>query len=98
MIQKNPVLVIDLSKIRHDAGIIITLCKKYGIQVAAVTKGFCALPEIAEVTNVDGLTPLDKQVKFLRATNDHLIVNITNTDHMYNVGDIWNSNRITNVY
>ncbi len=67
MTYKNPALVIDLQKIRHNARTITTLCQQYGIQVAAVTKGFCAIPEVAEAMLQGGCTmQADSRVKNLQ--------------------------------
>lgn len=67
MTKKNPALLIDLAKIRHNATIITTLCQKYGIQVAAVTKGFCAIPKVAEAMLEGGCSMLaDSRVKNLQ--------------------------------
>ena len=45
---KNPALVINLEKIEKNAKSIVNLCKKYGIQVAGVTKVTCAIPEVGK--------------------------------------------------
>lgn len=67
MMQKNPALVINLEKIRQNAHVITTLCATYGIQVAGVTKGFCAIPEVAEAMLFGGCTMLaDSRVKNLQ--------------------------------
>lgn len=44
-----PRVEISLDKIRYNAETIISLCKRNGIKVAAVTKVFCGIPEIAKV-------------------------------------------------
>ncbi len=65
--RKNPALIIDLQKIRHNARAVTILCGKYGVQVAAVTKGFCAIPEVAEAMLQGGCTMLaDSRMKNLR--------------------------------
>jgi len=38
---------VDLKKIKHNAEVLVSLCKKYGIEVAGVTKSFCGHPDIA---------------------------------------------------
>ncbi len=53
-----PRIEIDLSKIRTNAKVLTDLCKNAGIQVAGVTKVFCALPEIAEVLVESGVAML----------------------------------------
>ncbi|MBO4563351.1 MAG: alanine/ornithine racemase family PLP-dependent enzyme [Clostridia bacterium] len=37
--------------------------------------------------SVDGLTPVDPEVEIIGASSDHLIVNLTECAHEYNVGD-----------
>jgi predicted amino acid racemase len=67
MTKNNPALMIDLQKIQHNARVVTTLCRKHGIQVAAVTKGFCALPEVAEAMLQGGCSMLaDSRVKNLQ--------------------------------
>lgn len=67
MSKKNPALIIDLFKVRHNAQVISALCKQHGIQVAGVTKGFCAIPEVAEAMLEGGCTMLaDSRVKNLQ--------------------------------
>ena len=58
MISKNPTLIADIRKIEYNAQVITTLCQHYNIQVAAVTKGVCAEPEIAEAMLRGGCTML----------------------------------------
>lgn len=53
-----PVLTIDLSKIEHNTKTMVKLCGKRGIGIAAVTKGYCALPEIAEASVRGGVRML----------------------------------------
>jgi len=67
MTNKNPALVIDLQKIQHNARTITSFCRKHGIQVAAVTKGFCAMPRVAEAMWQGGCSMLaDSRVKNLQ--------------------------------
>ncbi|AOT72843.1 ornithine racemase Orr [Geosporobacter ferrireducens] len=53
-----PRIEIDLSKIRTNTKILTDRCKKAGIQVAGVTKGFCAVPQIAEALVEGGIAML----------------------------------------
>ena len=46
--KNHPALLIDIEKIQHNARIVAQLCKHHGIHVAAVTKGICAEPHVAE--------------------------------------------------
>ncbi len=58
MTNKNPTLIADTGKIEYNAQVITTLCQHDNIQVAAVTKGVCAEPEIAEAMLRGGCTML----------------------------------------
>jgi ornithine racemase len=67
MMRKNPALVINLQKIQHNARTITKMCRQHGISVAGVTKGFCAIPEVAEAMLVGGCSMLaDSRVKNLQ--------------------------------
>jgi predicted amino acid racemase len=44
-----PRLNIDLAKLRHNAGALLSLCHYNGVSVAAVTKAFRAAPEMVEI-------------------------------------------------
>ncbi len=46
---KYPVLIIDKQKVKHNTEILTKQCAAFGIDVAAVTKVFCGIPEVAEV-------------------------------------------------
>jgi ornithine racemase len=45
-----PALTIDVKKIEHNTRTMVEMCGNLGIKVAAVTKGYCAIPEIAEAS------------------------------------------------
>lgn len=73
MAHKNPALLIDLQKIRHNATVITRLCARSGIQVAGVTKGFCAIPEVARAMIEGGCTMLaDSRVENLQTLRNAL--------------------------
>ncbi|MDF2880885.1 MAG: alanine racemase [Clostridiaceae bacterium] len=38
--------------------------------------------------NVDGLSPLDKDISFFGGSSDHLLIDITDCNHDYKIGDI----------
>ncbi|AOY76967.1 ornithine racemase Orr [Clostridium formicaceticum] len=44
----NPRIDIDYNKLKHNAATIVGQCRKQGIHIVAVTKGFCAIPQIAQ--------------------------------------------------
>lgn len=48
-----PKVEVDLNKIKHNASILVNLCKENGMEVAGVTKVFCGHPDIAKAY-VDG--------------------------------------------
>ncbi|MDP4115542.1 MAG: ornithine racemase Orr [Bacteroidota bacterium] len=50
---KYPALIIDKKKIEHNTSLLADKCRKNGINVAAVSKVFCAIPEVAQAM-IDG--------------------------------------------
>ncbi len=56
--KKNPCLEINLEKLRHNATTIHKLCDAIGIEVIGITKGFTAIPEIAQIMIESGITAL----------------------------------------
>lgn len=69
-----PRLEVDIQKIRHNTKTLTELCKKYGIDVAGVTKVFCGIPEIADALVDGGVAMLaDSRIENLRKLqNFHL--------------------------
>lgn len=53
-----PRIEIDLSKIRANTQVLVDRCKDAGIQVAGVTKVFCAVPQIAKALVEGGVSML----------------------------------------
>lgn len=51
----NPRVDIDYNKLKHNAKRMVTKYEDFGIHVAAVTKGFCAIPEVAEAIYEGGI-------------------------------------------
>ena len=47
--KKNPRLEINLEKLRHNAISIYQLCDAKGIEIVGITKGFTAIPEVAQL-------------------------------------------------
>ncbi|MBN1983614.1 MAG: alanine/ornithine racemase family PLP-dependent enzyme [Chitinivibrionales bacterium] len=43
----GPVITIDCTKIEHNSRSIVSLCKKFDIQVSAITKVTCGCPQVA---------------------------------------------------
>ena len=56
--RKYPCLEIDLTKLHHNASAIRKLCSAKGIEVVGVTKGFSAIPEIAQIMIDSGINLL----------------------------------------
>jgi ornithine racemase len=53
---KTPFISIDLKKIEHNTRTIVSLCKKYGVSLAGVTKGTLGMPEVAHAMIQGGAT------------------------------------------
>ncbi|MCE1188591.1 MAG: alanine/ornithine racemase family PLP-dependent enzyme [Ignavibacteria bacterium] len=71
MKNQYPALIIDTKKIEHNTRILVTKCKEYSISVAAVSKVFCAIPEVVQAmiqggaemiadSRIENLEKLDK--------------------------------------
>lgn len=64
---KNPRLNINLNKIKRNAEYIKDLCQKCRIEVVGITKGCCAIPEVAEALVEGGINFLgDSRIKNLQ--------------------------------
>ncbi|SKC70021.1 ornithine racemase Orr [Maledivibacter halophilus] len=48
-----PRIEIDINKVKHNTKVLVDLCKKHHIDIAGVTKVFCAIPKVAN-TMVEG--------------------------------------------
>ncbi|MGE5682303.1 MAG: ornithine racemase Orr [Bacillota bacterium] len=48
-----PALIIDKEKVRHNTALLVDKCKEHGVSVAAVSKVFCGIAEVAQAM-VDG--------------------------------------------
>lgn len=48
-----PALIIDKKKIKHNTEFLVSKCKNLGLNIAAVTKVYCAIPEVAQAM-IDG--------------------------------------------
>lgn len=67
VINMNPRIDIYLDKLKHNAKILVEKSNKHDISIAAVTKGFCAYPEIAEVMVEAGVKYLaDSRIENLK--------------------------------
>lgn len=63
----NPKIEINLPHFRDNIRTIVDLCKDEGIEVAAVTKAFCAMPDLAQVYADEGCAYLaDSRVENLK--------------------------------
>lgn len=66
-----PKVEVDLNKIKHNASILVNLCKEYGIKVAGVTKSFCGYPDIAKAFVEGGVSYLaDSRIENLIKLKD----------------------------
>lgn len=64
---RYPALFIDLDKLRHNTRHLVELCSRRGVDVAAVTKVYCAIPEVAAAQASCGVRWLaDSRVENLR--------------------------------
>lgn len=62
-----PKIEIDVNKIRKNTEYLTTLCKKNHIQVAGVTKVFCAMPEVVEAMIHGGIAYIaDSRIENLK--------------------------------
>lgn len=52
---RYPCLEIDLARIAQNTNHVVKLCRRQGIEVLGVTKGFCALPEIVWAMHIGGI-------------------------------------------
>ncbi len=67
----NPRIDISLNKLKHNTKVISDMCKEKGIQIAAVTKAFCGVPEIAQVFIDGGAKYLaDSRIENLKKLNN----------------------------
>ena len=54
----GPSVRIDLKKIEDNTRAVVSLCRKYGIEVAGVTKVTCGMPQIAKAMIRGGVTAI----------------------------------------
>jgi len=65
--ERNPRLDIYLDKIKNNSKNIKALCLKHGIKVVGITKGCCAIPEVAQAMVDGGVNILgDSRIENLR--------------------------------
>ncbi|MEI8216922.1 MAG: alanine/ornithine racemase family PLP-dependent enzyme [Eubacteriales bacterium] len=68
---KYPALIIDKKKLEENTRIIVDNCKAYGIAVTAVTKCYCAIPELAIAQVKGGANMLaDSRIENLKKLKD----------------------------
>ncbi len=64
---KYPALVIDTQKLKENVQMTMALCQTAGIEVCAVTKAFCAIPEITQAYVEAGIKILaDSRIENLK--------------------------------
>lgn len=71
-----PRLMIDRGKLYHNACLIKNMCSKYGIEVVAVTKGYCAMKDITDVILSAGIKKLaDSRILNIKRMREYGIKN-----------------------
>ncbi|MBB6214764.1 putative amino acid racemase [Anaerosolibacter carboniphilus] len=83
---RTPYITIDTYKIEQNTRAIVNQCKKYGIQVAGVTKGTLGMVEVAQAMirggiNWIGESRLDN-IERLRKSNIHTPILLMRSPHM----------------
>jgi len=72
VIKLNPRIEIDLTKIKQNTERIVNMCRNYGINVAAVTKVFCAdIPIVRNILEAGVKTLADSRIQNIK----HLVDN-----------------------
>lgn len=67
----HPALIIDLKKIEENTRLLTNACKPHGIAVAAVTKVFCGIPQVAQAMIAGGADMLaDSRISNLKKLKD----------------------------
>lgn len=67
-----PCLLIDLSKITHNAKTIVQLAKKAGISITGVTKATCGDPQVAQAMKDGGVVSLaDSRLQNIKRIKQH---------------------------
>ncbi|MDO4289471.1 MAG: alanine/ornithine racemase family PLP-dependent enzyme [Eubacterium sp.] len=91
--QDNFILDVEIIEIKEKPSMPIGKigCDAYGNRPVFVDKGIrrraiCALGK--QDTTMEDLTPLDKHIEMIASSSDHLILDITDCDQNYHVGDI----------
>ena len=68
---KYPILIINKRKLEENTRFFIENCNKYGVEVTAVTKCYCAIPELAEAQVRGGARMLaDSRIENLKKLVD----------------------------
>lgn len=68
---KYPALIIDTDKIRKNTRHLVKMCKEFNINVAGVTKVFCAIPEVSQAMVDGGVTMIaDSRVRNVKKLTD----------------------------
>ena len=66
-----PALIIDKNKVKHNTRLLADKCREHGINIAGVTKVFCAIPEVAAAMVEGGASLLaDSRVQNLKKLKD----------------------------
>lgn len=72
-----PRLLVNLEKIKENTEIVLEICKKHGIEILAITKGFCADPQIVEVMIQAGIKTIgDSRILNLKKLESYNVVKV----------------------
>ncbi|MGL4730816.1 MAG: ornithine racemase Orr [Clostridium sp.] len=90
MRRSYPCIEVDLDKIKHNCKTILSICKNHGIEVVAITKGFCAKKPIINAMLEAGITKIgDARILNLKSANgmkcEKYMVRIPMESDAYNV-------------
>ena len=51
-----PSITLNRERLRQNVRVMTSLCRKHGIGITGVTKGFCAEPSVAQIFFEEGIT------------------------------------------
>ena len=51
-----PSITLNRERLRQNVRVMTSLCRKHGIGITGVTKGFCADPSVAQIFFEEGIT------------------------------------------
>lgn len=91
--QDNFILDVEIIEIKEKPSMPIGKigCDAFGHKPVFIDRGIrkraiCALGK--QDTSMDDLTPLDSELEIIASSSDHLIIDITDCSHTYQIGDV----------